>query len=320
MSNEPNSSVQAREIKNLGILDLTALKSPEELATISAIKNVGVVLVPQSLAAKLVSIPMKNVAVTQSVADGVQVKPRVLMGAVKMTGEALANPTGEDGNILVVMGSLVITTPVQKVGYDHMVVMGSLLAPKGSETALGAGITNLQGSAFYYTSGGEVKTQSGQVKLSGKALANATGKPDDILIIEGQGVITSPVEKVGYQQIIVAGQLMAPRESQTELEGYLQVAGQVLWYSGTPRMINNDERFAAEFFEFLKEPVTLIINSHVVIEADVTVDLFKAKVEEIVLNGDLEGPSHLISLLQALTSENNGRIFVTGETPTDDES
>jgi len=318
MSNEPNSKEQGREIKNVGLLDLTSMKM-EELSNITAIKNVGAILVPESLVGKLASIMTKNVGLIVPLRDGENVKPHVLMGSVQMTGEALENPTGGDSNILVVMGSLVITTPVQKVGYDQMVVMGLVLAPKGSETALGAGITNLQGSAFYYPPGGEVKIQSGQVKLSGKALANPLGKPDDILVIEGLGLITSVVEKVGYAQIIVSGLLLAPRESQEELETYLTVAGQVLWYSGTARFFNGEERFAAAFFESLKEPITMIINGKATIEADVTVELLRAKVTEIVLNGMLEGPKQLIPVLQALTIEKNGMISVEGEEDDEDE-
>ena len=47
----------------------------------------------------------------------------------------------------------------------------------------------------------------GQIVLSGEALAITDGDPDDILVIAGQLVITSPVHKVGYKQVIVAGQV-----------------------------------------------------------------------------------------------------------------
>ncbi|MCX6049485.1 MAG: hypothetical protein NT075_30670 [Chloroflexi bacterium] len=318
MSNEATSNGQGREIANVGVLDLTGLKAADELANVTAISNVGTILVRQSLAGTLAAIKTANVGLIVPIPDGEHVKSHILMGPVRMSGEALANPAAEGQQILVIMGPLTITTPVEKVGYDQMIVIGPVIAPYGSETALGAGITKLQGPMLFYPSGAGVKIQEGQVKLSGKALANANGDPEDVLVIIGHGAITSPVEKVGYKQIVVLGQLVAPRESQAELEDYLTVTGQASWYSGVPRLFNGNESFAAAFFEFLNEPITLIINGIAVIEADVTVELLRAKVTEIVLNGMLEGPKQLVPVLQALTIEKNGTISVTGEVSDDD--
>ncbi|MFN8494225.1 MAG: hypothetical protein U0350_41890 [Caldilineaceae bacterium] len=319
MSNEPNNNTQDRDIKNVGVLDLTSMKA-EELTNITAIKNVGTILVPESLAGKLASIMTANVGLIVPIPDGGNVKPHVMMGTVQMSGEALANPTGEGKHVLVVMGPLIITTPVSKVGYEQLIVVGPVVAPKGSETALGGSLTKLQGQMIFYTPGAEVKVHDGQVKLSGKTLANASGNPEDVLIVEGQVFIMSPVQKVGYKQILVTGQLFAPRESQDELEPYLSISGQVIWCSGVPRLFTgSDERFAAAFFEFLKEPITLIINGIAIIEADVTAELLRAKVTEIVLNGMLEGPKQLIPILQALTVEKNGMISAEGEDEDEDE-
>jgi hypothetical protein len=169
------------------------------------------------------------------------------------------------------------------------------------------------GPVRYFPSGANVKIQEGMVKLSGKALVDAAGDANTILVVTGRLFITSPVEKVGYRQLIVAGQMLAPKASEDMLGPYLEVQGQILWYAGTPRIFDGDDRFSAAFFELLKEPIMLIINGHAVVESDVTVDLLRAKVTEIILNGALEGPKHLIPLLQVLTTEKNGTIQVEGE-------
>ena len=51
------------------------MKSPDGLAGIGLITNVGAILVPQSLATKLLLIPMTNVGLTLPIADGEHGKP-----------------------------------------------------------------------------------------------------------------------------------------------------------------------------------------------------------------------------------------------------
>ncbi|MEZ4663003.1 MAG: hypothetical protein R2911_36100 [Caldilineaceae bacterium] len=55
------------------------------------------------------------------------------------------------------------------------------------------------------------------------------------------------------------------------------------------------------------------------IEPDVTVELLRSKVTEIVLNGILEGPKELVPLLQVLTVEKNGMINVAGKDDQDED-
>jgi hypothetical protein len=312
MATEQVSSPEGGVIENVPVLDLSRMKSPDEIARITRIQNVAMVLVPESLAHVLVGIPMKNVAGTIPVPDGASVKMHV--GPVTMSGEALANPQGQD-DVLVVVGVLQITSPVEKVGYKQLIVTGLVLAPKGSETALGAGITRLTGTTVYYaySEGAEIKMLSAQLKLSGEALANPAGNPNDILIVAGQLLITSPVEKLGYQQIVVAGQLVAPRESEALLGPALNTSGQVMWYGGKPRFFTGRERFSRAFFELLDGPVTLVLMGHVEIEPDVPPDLLRQKVSEIALAGRLEAPRGLVPLLQVLTIEKHGSISVLGE-------
>ncbi len=297
------------EIRNVAVLDLTGAKAPDGLDAVTRIENVAVVLVPEPLMQRLMSIPMANVATVVPVPAGADVKVQV--GELTMSGEALAG--GDQETYLVVVGELLITTPVQAVGYKGLIVVGEVIAPEGSETALAASLKRLMGGTIYYPAGGRVRTLSGEVKLSGAALANAGGSEDDILVVSGETVITSPVEKVGYRQIIANGQLLAPRESQAVLDPRLRVQGQVLYYSGTPRLFSGDDRFGKAFFELLKEPITMILMGSAVIEPDVTVDLIREKVTEIVLLGDLKAPKALLPILQVLAVEKQGEISAEGD-------
>jgi len=305
-----------REIANLGALDLTGMKSPEELDSISRIVNVGAIIVPESLMAKLMAIPQVNVGATLPIPDGKVVKVNTVMGPFQTSGEGLAAPgsggEGEAEHILSVMGPVIVTSPIEKVGYTAISVMGPVMAPKGSELALASSNFKVMGPISFYPAGAVLKAQYGDVQMSGNTLGAAQEDGVDTLVVMGSFFVTSPVPKSSFKRLYVMGQMMAPKESKDVLEPLLEVLGQVAWYTGTPRVFNGDERLSAEFFELLKEPITIIINGELVIEPDVTKELLKSKVTEIILNGTLAGPKDLIPLLQVLTTEKNGSIEVEG--------
>jgi len=130
-----------REIRNVALLDLTGATSEQTLDGVGRIVNVATILVPESLLGKLMAIPMQNVAATVPVPDGKKI--RVMSGQVTLSGEALANVDGPQDEVFVVAGQLIITTPVQRVGYAQFITIGQVVAPVGSETALGAGLTRM---------------------------------------------------------------------------------------------------------------------------------------------------------------------------------
>jgi len=147
MSSDEQAMQLTGEVRRVGLLDLTGMKSPEDLAGITKIIRVGTILVPESLTQALAKIPMERVGAVVPIPEGENV--RVHTGQIKMSGEALAHPKNEE-DVLVVVGQLMITSPVEKVGYKGLVVIGQVLAPKGSEDALGAGINRLTGQTIYY--------------------------------------------------------------------------------------------------------------------------------------------------------------------------
>jgi hypothetical protein len=298
------------EINDVAMLDLTSMTSAEDLAGITRISDVPLLLVPESLMPAVTAIPMDDVAMVVPVPDGVQVRSHT--GSLVVGGDALTGP-GVENAALVVTGALIVTSPVSMVSYRQIIVTGLVLAPKGSESVLGAGLTRVTGSVDYYpyAEGQEIKVSSGQLRLSGEVLANPGGGPDDILVVAGQLIVTGTVAKVGYRRVVVAGQLLAPADSQPVLGPVAIVKGQLIWYTGqAPRFFLGKERFERSFFELIDRPLHLGLVGVFEIDPEVPPELLREKVAEITLVGRLTAPRRLVGVLQLLATEKVGEIVV----------
>jgi hypothetical protein len=301
MSNEPAEGV----LRGNGVVDFSHLRSPEDLSSVTRIEGVGAVIVPESLAAAYAAIPASEVGGTIFVPDGVNV--RVHTGTLTVGGDGL----GAADDMLVVVGMLVVTSPVTGPVPRRVAVVGSVLAPRGSEQALGPALAGGVGSVSYYryAEGQDLRLLTGQVKLSGAILANPAGQPDDILVAVGQVVVSGPVATVGYAQVMVVGQFIAPEGSRDVLEPRMQVLGQVAWYRGDdPRMIFEETRLGPDFFRLLDHPVSLVVLDDLVIAPDVTESMVRGKLADVVLFGDVTAPAELVGLLQVLVTDAFGTI------------
>lgn len=299
-------------IENVPVVDFTHASWAEQLDRITRIADVAAVVVPDNLAHLLVNVEMQNVGAVIPVPPDAHV--RVLTGAMVMGGEALTDPG--DNEVLVVIGSLILTTPVTSVGFREMFVTGMVLAPHGSEAALGAGLTRVTGSVSYfrYAANQEVKLLTGELTLRGETLANTGGSPDDILVLAGQVTIAGPVAAVGFQRIYFGGQLILPRESEALLAPLLTGGGAIAWYAGLPRFFVGDETFGRGFFELVDRPIALALVGTFRIEQDVPPDLVRDKITEITLVGRLTAPKELIPILQMRVTEKYGELSVaTGD-------
>jgi hypothetical protein len=294
-------------VENVAVLDLSTMRSTEELSRITSISHVATVIVPESLAGALAAIPMTKVAYVVPVPDGARVNAHV--GTLTMDGAALATQ-GDAPTVLLLTGALVITSPVERVGLHSILTVGAVVAPEGSQAALTPALRRTVGGVIYYpwVEGQDVRVFQGDTRVKGDILANPGGSPDDIAIVAGAMVVTSPVQAVGFRRIVVVGALLAPEESQLVLAPALTVVGGVVWYTAPPRIFNGEERFSAGFFDLLDDPVTLVINGKAAFEPDVPVDVVKAKVAAIVLNGKIEAAPSLVPLLQVLAIQKNGTI------------
>jgi hypothetical protein len=294
-------------IEGQGLLDLSHLTSPDELAAITRISEVGAVVLPESLAGAYAAIPVSEVGGTIFVPDGL--KPRVHVGPLIVGGDGIGAPD----EMLVVVGVLVIIGPVTGELPGRISVIGSVFAPRGSEAVLGRVFGGGVGTVTYYRyrEGQDVKMLSGQVRLTGAALANHTGEPGDILIAAGQVIITGEVGPVGYDQILVAGQVLAPEAAQAQLETRMDVQGQTVWYrSGDPRVFLDDVELGPDYFRLLDHPISLIALGDLTIGAGVTSDLLRENVADIVLLGDVLAPAEAVAGVQVLATTILGQIRI----------
>jgi hypothetical protein len=294
-------------VSGRGALDLSHLRSPDDLAGITRIEGVGAVVVPESLAPAYLRIPTEGVGGTVFVPDGANV--RVHTGSLAVGGDGL----GAVDDVLVVVGLLLVTSPVTGSVPGRISVVGGVLAPRGSEAALGPSLVSVTGGVTYYryAEDQDIKMLAGQVKLSGATLANSVGSADDLMVIAGQVLVTGPVSEVGFRQLYIAGQLVAPAASRDALEPRLTVAGQVAWHQADDvRIIFDDIRIGPDYFELLEQPVSLVLFGDVTFTPGATPELVRRKVTDILLFGDVTAPPELVSVLQVLTTDAFGTIRV----------
>jgi hypothetical protein len=290
------------------VLDLSHLTSPEELAAITRIERVGLVIVPESLASAYATIPATRVANTVFVPAGARVRAHT--GQLVVGGDGLGGPQ----DVLVIVGALVVTSPVTGPVPQRISVVGSVLAPQGSESALGPALAGGVGVVGYYryVAGQEIQVLSGQVRLIGASLANSAGSPDDVLLALGQVVVTGAVSAVGYAQVVVAGQLVAPAAAQELLTPRLRVQGQTVWTrTDQPRVIMDDTEYGPDFFRLLDGPISLVVLGDLTLSPGVTEAMVLEKIVDLALLGDLYAPAALIPALQVRTSDALGSMRVT---------
>jgi hypothetical protein len=306
---QPRDAAGSREIRDVALLDLTGANSAAALEGVTRVVNVATILVPESLLSRLSSIPMERVAATVPVRDGQ--RTRVMSGQILLSGDALAGPgEGHGDDMLVIAGQLILTSPVTRVGYADLVVLGQVIAPTGSETALGAGLNRLSGQVAYYpyVEGATVRTVIGNT-ISGEALANAGGQPSDVLLASGQLVVTSPIQRLGYQHVIAVSHVVVPSATSAELlPRVVSVGGQVVTSSGPVRAFDGKDHFSAGLFALFEEPITLVLDGSFSFDDDVAPDLLRRSVSAIVLDGKIVAPRRLVPMLQLLCIARDGKI------------
>lgn len=292
-------------ISGRSVLDLSGFTSAEELAGITGLDRIAVVVVPRSLAAAYTAIPATRVANSVFVPDGAEVT--IHTGSLSVSGDAL---TTDKPIALVVTGMLVVTSPVTGPVNGSINVTGTVLVPRGSEGNVGAALSGTGALVPYaWAEDQQVRVLSGQSSVSGAALANTAGQPQDVLVLAGQTMITGEVGDVGYQQLLVAGQSAASVSAQPALEQYATIQGQFGWYRGSrPRALLNDTELTAGYFELIEPDTSLLVFGDLTLAADVTPDLLRQKVTDIILFGDLTAPAALLPVVQALAVEQYGTI------------
>lgn len=201
------------------------------------------------------------------------------------------------------------TKPEDFEGITRIYNTGAVLVPETLAAAAAKVPMKNVGQVIRVPTGRRVVVRAGMDEMSGKALENGSVDSGDVMLLIGQTVVTSVPAHVGFE-LIVAGTLIAPHEAQDVISAAItQLSGQVLFYRGKSfRVFNRPTTLDREYFELLPEPVSLVIDSPVDIEQDVTKEIFREKVSDIVLTEWLIVPKHLKSLAQALATTNAGLV------------
>jgi hypothetical protein len=166
---------------------------------------------------------------------------------------------------------------------------------------------------YPYTEGAKIRVLSSGA-VSGEALANASGEPTDVLLATGQLVVTSPIRRLGFQQIITLGPLVVPKDIDSGmLDRFTTVNGQIVFYTAPPRVFDGKDHFSAAFFELFDEPITLVLDGKYTFDEDIEPALLRQKVAAIVLDGKLVAPRRLVPMLQMLCIVRDGKIQASDE-------
>ena len=221
---EENQGVQGRTIVNVPVLNLSTISSADELSHISAIENVGMILVPEEFVGAVSLIPMKNVGGIHGVAQGEKVRVNTLVGQLTLTGDVLQNPD----ELVALAGTISFVGPLTSVKC-RLVVAGQLIAPEESRQAISAALLFVGGQIFYY---------------KGKALRTSFGT----------------------------------------------------------------QTLGREFLSYLSEPTAFFAMGALFIEDDVTPDIFREKVADIISMGAIIAPKALHPVIQAVCSQQFGAL------------
>jgi hypothetical protein len=218
-------------IGNTGILDLTWVKSADELSEVTSIDNVGIVRVSESLYNSAISIPQHNVGLIQMAATGSR---QAMTGSLRVTGDFLAH--GAPDTILDITGCLLVLPPVNEIGFKGICVNGILAMPRGSEGMLSSKLGNVTGVvAFYPADKGTPRVIEGDESIGREfleLLPEATP-----LIVAGhltlENDITAELLRSKVCEITLSGDLTTPRALlplvqflAAERSGSIQVADQ----------------------------------------------------------------------------------------------
>ena len=155
-----------------------------------------------------------------------------------MTGYDLANPAGQETDILLVIGTLAVTGTVERFGYQHLVTVGTAVLPPGSETILAGRVTPLKGRIIY--SAARPREFTGRDTF-GSGFFESLDDPV-LLTITGHCTleedVTPELLKEKVAGIILTGTLVAPRA----IVGLVQA----LTFDKTGTIVSSDDPRAAE--------------------------------------------------------------------------
>lgn len=202
-------------IENMLILDLTGIKSTEELQRIKKITNVVVIIVPEELSGALASISKENIVNIMTVPnDSKDLNMKKCTGDLKLRGDELSNPGGDpERDILFVTGDLIIESTITAIGYKYLINVGDIFAPADSRALLNTKVRSHAGSTFYYEKEQQLIHMASHTTFS-KEFFELLEEPINLIVsgkLEITEDVTKEVLKEKVSKIILTGLLLAPK-------------------------------------------------------------------------------------------------------------
>ena len=157
--------------------------------------------------------------------------------------------------------------------------------------------------------GRRARVMAGQITLSGEALAGSPDHADDVLVVAGQLVITSPVSQVGYEDLVVLGQAVAPAGSETALGAALtRLSGNVVYYpyveGSTTRLLSGSSISGEALANLTGQPTDILLATGLlVVSSPVTAVGFQQVVAigHVVVPQDT--PAEFLGKMQSMTGQ-----------------
>ncbi len=183
---EAEDGAGRRWTKNLGVLDLTRMRSREDAGRLR-LKNIGLVLVPQDIPDLLAGAQCRNLGAVVPIAPGTRIENRT--GQMEVPGESLA--AGDPDTILAMTGQIVITPPVRSVGYRGLVLVGQIFLPRSGQAALSGRTLHIGGQLFPYDDDARPRLFIGATRLT-KAFFEQCEEPMTLVVI-GASLFTADI-------------------------------------------------------------------------------------------------------------------------------
>lgn len=192
-------------------------------------------------------------------------------------------------------------------GIAHISDVGMILIPEHLSHVLAQVDMSDVGTVLPVPTDAKVSLMTGQVTMSGESFAS--GDPQSVLVVAGQVLVTSVIKSVGFREVRLMGQVLAPKGSETALmAASAQIAGQVVYYPEGARVFVGTESISQAFLEYLPGPTPLVFVGTGKFEKDVDLDTLRAKVPEILAIGTVTAPRRLLPLVQVLARERFGSV------------
>jgi len=187
------------------------ITSPVQQGVQQEVVAVGQVIAPQGSETGLGAAlrRMSGQVVYYPYTPGANVK--VLTGHTRMSGADLANANGHSSDVLVTVGSLLVTSAGESFGYGHLVAVGPVIAPRETEAMLSGRVTSLGPGVVYYSAtprffDGKETFYGGFFELLEEPIT---------LVLDGKFTFAddvTPVQlKEKVREIVFDGKLIAPR-------------------------------------------------------------------------------------------------------------